>query len=968
MVRQSAYTYCARVFVGERSEKSEEDMHGHTRVHRWCIGAGAVIALGLLGAASASADSGSGIPAAAISRSLQAVPAQNQLTLPPYLDTTGETVAPFPGAPSYPSQDTYSASQDRGIPLGGIGTGSFEINQAGSFGPWYFGGGQEEWRTLPQAALHVEEQPAGGATTVRTLAVNGSAPQGNSCLGGLCPPFSTVAWTPGVLSGFPTLSSGQASYKALYPFGWISTNPKTQGGPFDASISTRFWSPIVAGDDKSSSMPVAYFDVRVANNTARRDTVSVMFTFPNAPAHVPNVGAYNWIGGGRNVTGYVGTQLSTRTGLKSQYDYSPQLHAGGVTMSSNSTQDTPDEQSSDWTIAATPQPGQQESYVTSWNANGDGSDIIDAFKNGNGVLPDGTLDNTNSAGAVAVRVDLAPGQSTTIPFVLAWDFPQDVYSANPGQSPDYTVWMRRYTQWFGAKTDAQNNYVAGSYPFHQGWNIAQWAMANHDTNLDGVLRWWQPIANNARVPLPIRTSALNQLYYLTAGNSMWTNGLVSNDVPATDGQRLGTQIPGQHLFAQQTGNDGGDSRFGGQDVTANAFEAYDRLFPGLERDYLLQLTEMMNLGGPSVGTFGNGQASPFVQWSSSDGHTIGADWSYIYRVWRYYEVTHDVSLLRYAYPDMLALYQTDQTAFGVTGSEGALPLGGERLANDARTSAGETTHDLLVVSGYGIEPAGLWLTEIDAMRAATAEAMRLGISQATPTVYSELSTRFDATKASMNSALWNAGQQHYNFDTGDGNVDRGDYDQGLFADATYPADITHLAGLPSIFDTTKLVDDLQQTYNHNIAPFSAHGHPIGALDLLSADYGVIGDAHPVFLDSDLSAREMWVGFEYPLAATMITTGERTGNRRLINEGVTLADGVANETWNTPSDGYAFQTPESQGMVLDAPGTVDGNTPVPASTTTTAPQLHRNLSYQRALDVWDLYDTLAPIPDSNRTGP
>ncbi len=184
---------------------------GTTRAQIWMLSLLGAIVGSAIATGTAWADSGLRAPPAAINRPLQAVPAQNPLTLAPYLDTTGEVVAPFPGAPSFPSHDTYTASQDRGIPLGGIGAGSFELNQAGSFGPWYFGGGQAEWRTLPQAAFHVEEQPDGSPATTHTLAVNGSAPQGNSCLGGLCPPFSDVAWTPDVLSGFPTLSSGQAS-------------------------------------------------------------------------------------------------------------------------------------------------------------------------------------------------------------------------------------------------------------------------------------------------------------------------------------------------------------------------------------------------------------------------------------------------------------------------------------------------------------------------------------------------------------------------------------------------------------------------------------------------------------------------------------------------------------------------------------------------------------------------------------
>ena len=66
-----------------------------------------------------------------------------------------------------------------GIPLGGIGAGSFMVNQAGTFGPWNFGGGVDErWevRVLPQAALHIREQVGNEQSTVKTLAIGG--PQG----------------------------------------------------------------------------------------------------------------------------------------------------------------------------------------------------------------------------------------------------------------------------------------------------------------------------------------------------------------------------------------------------------------------------------------------------------------------------------------------------------------------------------------------------------------------------------------------------------------------------------------------------------------------------------------------------------------------------------------------------------------------------------------------------------------------
>ncbi len=706
-------------------------------------------------------------------------------------------------------------------------------------------------------------------------------------------------------------------------------------------------------------MPVAYFDVHVANTTRRPDTVSVMFTFPNAPAHVPNTGSYWWIGGGRIPTSRVGSQTSTRTGLTSSYRVDPSLGAGGLTLGADSSSNTVDTQGSDWTIAAMPRRGQQESYTTSWNGSGSGSDVVESLQKGGGSLSDKPLDSTNSAGAIAVRVHLRPGESTTIPFVLAWDFPHDVYTSGSGPSATDTVWMRRYTEWFGARMDAQNDYVPGSYHPHQGWNIAKWALRNRHVNLRGVERWWAPIAQNPRVPIPVRTSALNQLYYLTAGDSMWVNGLVSNTVTATDGARLGAAVPGTHLFSQYTGEDGGDNSFGCGSPFA-VFDLWDRMFPNIERDCLRAATEATMRDGPGVaGIFGSGTGSPFVQWSPGGG--IGSDWAYVYGVWRYYQTTHDAALLRYAYPAMLDLYRHDQTIFHVQGSEGALPTGGGRGPGGAPPGGvGTTTHDLLQVSGFGIEAAGNWMLEVDAMRAATQAARRLGIAEATDAVGDELSARFAATKATLNSQLWNTTARHFNFDTGNGNANSGNYDQGLFADAAYPEDATSLAGLPSIFDTRKIAQHLQQVYDHNVAPFRSNGQLIGAVDLLSANNGVIGDVHPTFLNSDANAREMWVGEEYPLAAAMINVGRDTGNRLLVSEGINLANAVANGTWNTPANGYAFQTPEAQGLVLASAGTTDGNAPVPAAQATAHPELHRNLSYVRPLNVWDLYDTFVPL--------
>ena len=175
------------------------------------------------------------------------------------------------GDTSAPNTSPYQlgnplAQPGLGIPLGGFGAGSFMINQAGTFGPWNMGGSTNsnyEKRILPQAAIHIREQQQGRRATTKTLAVNSAE------LGSVLP-----AWS--------TLEAGSGKYSALYPFGRIDYRDAVPS----TAVSTTFWSPIVAGDDESSSQPVAYFDVKLTNETRKRTKVSTMFTFPNAPAHV----------------------------------------------------------------------------------------------------------------------------------------------------------------------------------------------------------------------------------------------------------------------------------------------------------------------------------------------------------------------------------------------------------------------------------------------------------------------------------------------------------------------------------------------------------------------------------------------------------------------------------------------------------------------------------------------------------
>ena len=176
-----------------------------------------------------------------------------------------------------------------------------------------------------------------------------------------------------------------------------------------------------------------------------------------------------------------------------------------------------------------------------------------------------------------MSVTLQPGQISTVHFVLAWDFPQVSYSNNQ------TVWMRRYTGFYGGRESATHDYIASSYPFHQSFHIAEDALKNHEENLAAVEKWWRALATDDAYPKELRTAALNQLYQIAFKMPLWEAGLVSNKMSPGDWQRLSANLAGTHLFFSPDAAGGGNIVMG-TDTGSYCYIAYNLFFPSIERD------------------------------------------------------------------------------------------------------------------------------------------------------------------------------------------------------------------------------------------------------------------------------------------------------------------------------------------------------------------------------------------------
>ena len=751
-----------------------------------------------------------------------------------------------------------------GVPLGGVGAGSFMINQAGSFGPWDFGGTTEnasgpptqfEDRILPQAAFHVREQLGTGSASVRTLAVNAA-------------PWNQLP------SAWNTLKVGDGNYGALWPFGWASYKP------FSAGVSMRFWSPIVAGNDQLSSMPVAFFDVRLANTTNQTDKLSVMLTMPNATEHD---------------TGTV------RTGLSSRVQSDSASGVTGVTLSSSSPQDTPDAQDSDWTIAAKPATGQQVSYAPSWNATGDGSDIYHAFS-ATGDLPNSSLDSSSSAGAIAVSVTLAPGQVATIPFALAWDFPQ---STVPGAGtcssiPDSACetwsndpkqyWMRRYTSYFGARETSTNDYVAGSYPFHHGFAIADRMLSEHDSALSQVQDWWDRIVDTSAYPRWLVREALNEEIQMVFNQSFWESGMVTGTPSTTS--RIGAAIPDTHLFCTSTGGDWNDCNE--WDTDAWGYLAELLLWPDVERDRLRGVLQEKAQGVNGVGETGvtRNEVTNALEPTTGRQQFSDVPMATIFRSYAYYRRTGDTAFLKYAYPVMLKLMQGLQAGIHAP-DHFPLDLPGQADSYDA-------WHAEI----HNIYNAELWLLTEEIMIDATQKARGLGVAEATQTVEQQLQTDLPQAKQEFETVFWNPVVHHYTMDPGGP-----DYQEGIFVDRFFAQQIATTLGLPPLVPISHEVEDLRTAYPQEMQQ-KVDGHLVGPPNMVPNSGPLITTMQPI------EEEEIWPGSAMEYAGTFLQAAQATHDSVLRAEGFEMAHAL--EYWMAEKVSLGFLFEEPGGWQWDDP--------------------------------------------------
>ena len=402
----------------------------------------------------------------------------------------------------------YSSNLDdgpfHGMPLGGLGAGCIGRSHRGDFNLWHLDGGEHTFKSMPACQFSVFEQ-VGGAS--RAYALCTEVPQGELAAWEWYPMGTAEAQRGGGGDGERLDTTrhplSTATYYALYPRSWF-----VYENVFRANLTCEQFSPIIAHNYQETSYPIAVFEWVAHNPTDEPMTLSIMLSWQNMVGWFTNA--------------LKSSEVKIRDDGSPVYEYQPRLGESqgnfnrligdeqrlGIVMGRAGQMNVaPAEGEGEWAITTPLNPDVHEVfYHTRWHPNGDGADLWQSFA-ADGSLPD--VDDGTPAGAgeqvaaaIAVRFTLQPGQTLTVPFVLAWDLPVTEFATG-------VEYFRRYTDFFGRS--GQN-----------AWAIARNALKHYPTWREKILDWQAPILNREDLPDWFKMALMNELYNLTDGGTLWS--------------------------------------------------------------------------------------------------------------------------------------------------------------------------------------------------------------------------------------------------------------------------------------------------------------------------------------------------------------------------------------------------------------------------------------------------------------
>ncbi|XP_048331813.2 uncharacterized protein LOC107421441 isoform X1 [Ziziphus jujuba] len=815
-----------------------------------------------------------------------------------------------------------SVTCHHGIPLGGIGAGSIGRSYRGEF---------QEFQLFP---LTFEDSPV----LANQFSVFVSRPNGEKFSTVLCsrsPEVPKEAKSPGIESWDWNMNAEKCTYHALYPRAWTIYD----GTPDpELEIVSRQVSPFIPHNYKESSFPVSVFTFTLSNKGRTSANVTLNFTWANS------------VGGDSGNSGHhFNSKMMTEDGVH------------GVLLHHKTAKGHPPVT---FAIAAEETADVHISKCPCFVISGDSQGIITAEDMWHEIKKYGSFDHLDSneklmpskpgssiGAAIAASLSIPSGAAKTVTFSLAWDCPEVRFSGKTYHS--------RYTKFYGSNGDAAENIARDAIIEHAKWESQ-------------IEAWQRPILEDKRLPEWYPITLFNELYYLNAGGTIWTDGLPPMQSFIALGRRK-FSIDCSKLNSKDTIN--------GLHENDTAIQILERMSSVFEQIHTPETanpafgTSLLQSDEENIGQFLYLEGKEYLMWNTYDVHFYS---SYallmlfpkielsIQRDFAAAVMMHDPGLMKImsdgkrvprkilgAVPHDMGLndpwfeinaynlfnsakWKDLNSKFVLQVYRDMVATGDKNFAKAVWPSVymamafmdqfdkdgdgmienegfPDQTYDAWPVTGVSAYCGGLWLA---ALQAASAMAHELG-DHASANYFL---VRYQKAKG-VYDTLWNG--SYFNYDNSGGSCSA-----SIQADQMAGQWYSRACGLSPIVDEHKVRSALEKVYNFNV--LKVKGGSRGAVN------GMLPDGRVDM--TGMQSREIWPGVTYSVAATMIQEG-------MVDMAFQTAAGIHEAAWSQQGLGYSFQTPE--GWNTD--------------------DQYRALGYMRPLAIWAMQWALSsPKPLKTQT--
>ncbi|KAK1307564.1 hypothetical protein QJS10_CPA09g01999 [Acorus calamus] len=827
------------------------------------------------------------------------------------------------------TRENCKPSASQGVPLGGMGSGSISRGFRGEF---------RHWQIIPSLC-------EGSPIMANQFSIFISRDGGNKKFSSVLAPGHHEGiekfGDEGISSWDWNLSGQHSTYHALFPRAWTIYDGEPDP---DLKISCRQISPFIPHNYRESSLPTSVFVYTLVNTGKERAKVSLLLTWVNS------IGGTSHQSGGHSNEPFVGEDGVSGVLLhhKTAKDNPPVTFAIAACETQNVN------------VTVLPSFGlSEEAHVTAKDMWGtmvqDGHFDRENFNTGPSI-PSSSGDTLCAAVSASAWVE--PHGRCTVAFALAWSSPKVKFQKG-------CAYYRRYTQFYGTSERSALELVHDALMNYKWWE-------------EEIEKWQTPILKDENLPEWYKFTLFNELYFLVAGGTVWTDGesLAADEKPnscsshksstLTNGD-VGTTTPekSSNNISLVNNTTASTSSSDDEKPASNSFSDQELALVNQGRS---KNCVSLHDDREHVGRFLYLEGIEYIMWCTYDVHfyasfalldlfpkielSIQRDFAKAVlcedkrKVKFLAEGNWGIRKVKGAVPHDLGMHDPwhEMNAYNIHDTSRWKDLNPKFVLQVYRDFA--ATGDMSF--GRDVWPAvraameymdqfdkdGDGLIENDGFPDQTYDAWTVhGISaycgclwlaalQAAATMAHRLGDRAFAERC--RSKFLKAkpvfesklwNGSYFNYDSGMSSNSR-----SIQADQLAGQWYTAATGLPPLFEESKIRSALQKIFEFNV------------MKVRGGRMGAVNGMHPNGLvdESCMQSREIWTGVTYSVAATMLLSG-------MEHQAFTAAEGIFISGWSEEGFGYWFQTPEAW--------TVDGH--------------YRSLIYMRPLAIWAMQWALSP---------